>query len=431
MRVQPLSFRGSDGRKNLYQLVLRERGEVAFIEPSSLILPGLSSALTELASTGILLKKIDAFANGALVAGSNFVGEYSGPGFKICVSPKAPRLFAALQRRLSGVTASRLPRGVEIHVAESGAAESPSVMFPALLSAAISEGLPFSYHQQERELDRPKGRLLMRQMMRMHAEGRTFRAACSVAERRIDADLLGVLSAAVGITNAALSHRPDLLLSLSIASSALQLPEMAGVMEAIAIAGQLLTTVDEGRPALKALLLNATAILQGQSMWVTTAIDERRRFSFYNVERMWEVGLLLLAAEALKRSSLEGLSWKLHPFQGSGTKLVYPGGPEIDPDCVAFADGKPFIVLDAKYSVKSVPDAADVYQLHAYVDRLSAPIGVLGYLSANGPWTTILGKTDRGNCLIAIGVGEEEMLGHGSSAFQILGGIAHSGRCCT
>jgi hypothetical protein len=169
-----------------------------------------------------------------------------------------------------------------------------------------------------------------------------------------------------------------------------------------------LLEVYDGQPEVIALLQVSIAILrESRNLWDFEHPVPGGDCRFSDTDRLWETAVF----EAMKTTigRIARYSVEFHPLRKGGTRLFVDGGPEIDPDIVVFASGRPVLVVDAKYSLSTGADAADVYQITCYTQRLGAAVGLLVYLSPNAKWFSELGRTSDNRHIAALASGTRSL----------------------
>jgi hypothetical protein len=160
------------------------------------------------------------------------------------------------------------------------------------------------------------------------------------------------------------------------------------------------------QPSLVRLLMICQAILRAeQVIWDTDIPVPGGECRFCNMDRLWELAVWTAFKEA--SAAHDDLSVEFHPFGRASIRLLTDGGPRINPDVVVFKNGKPFVIVDAKYSEASSAAADDVYQIVCYTQRLNAVKGTLIYLSPKDGWSEELGRTEGGSVISAGGVSRQ------------------------
>jgi len=383
-------------------LRLIERGTPAIVSEADWQSLNLEEPCRVLIEKKIIgLKKVGGFQ---VIEPRQFVGHLRLPGRAITVSPSDKGLFTALHGFVTFAPE-------KIVISENKSAISTDVhpmdialAFVKAFLEVVNVGLPFSYERRSVETTHPRGRLQVAQTLRsLHSHGISHRVVCSVAGKRYDKDLGSILATVASFLKTDyelpvhLWHQLDQLIALSGEDSRV----LATVDAEQKIVNKISVYADQS--VLVHLLEICQAIIFNERVvWDTEipVLDGECRFC--NMDRLWE--LAIWTALQKSRASSENDSTEFHPLSGSSLNLLTPGGPQIDPDIVVFRRGKPFMVIDAKYSETTTPSAADVYQIVCYAQRLKSIKGILIYLSQGENWFKHLGRTPEGIEIDAAGV---------------------------
>lgn len=339
-----------------------------------------------------------------LLQASSCVGEVRSRWARVRVLPR----FSKFHRDLKRLVAAHATRNIE---SLDGSSKSPLPapvdpvrVFVKSVSAAIDEGLPFDHVWTVSSGSGLKGRLSGPKTMAAYSyKGIHHCAVCEVQERKYAADVVTPIAAASAIVRDVGdldAMELDLLDCCEIVLGGWEAENRARVLER----GRRVLEGYGDRPALKAAITAAMAILAGED-WVSLEIDTSSRLwqRFTRMERLWEVAIFV----ALKSHfTLTGLRFQavLHPLAARGESLFEDGGPELDPDILIYAGGRPIAVIDAKYKLALRPIASDVYQITCYLNRLGGRFGVLVYLTAGPGWASRVGSISRESEVWAVGV---------------------------
>jgi hypothetical protein len=139
---------------------------------------------------------------------------------------------------------------------------------------------------------------------------------------------------------------------------------------------------------------------------------------FQDLEDLWELCTHHLVESWLRRSGTPGAA-ALHALRASGIRLFEDGGPELDPDIVVKDGQRITAVFDAKYKALdwgSSGSAADLYQITAYVRRLSARAGILVYFAYEREQAMLVGTTSKGAQVACASISPELLLAEGGNA---------------
>jgi 5-methylcytosine-specific restriction endonuclease McrBC regulatory subunit McrC len=145
-------------------------------------------------------------------------------------------------------------------------------------------------------------------------------------------------------------------------------------------------------------------VLLGEStVWNYYNEDNAGRSRFCDMDLLWEQAVYNMVKLICIGTDLNPV---FHPFAGSTRLLLEDGARTIDPDIVVFSPLAP-IVVDAKYSIASSANNADIYQMLAYLRSIDARCAVLVYLGDH-EWTEVIGK-DRDKLLVAVGLSNSDV----------------------
>lgn len=382
---------------------LLERGSPRVLTESEWVDLGLDEAEAALRGTGVLrLRTSGAYR---VIEPTQFVGSISLPRRSLRVSPKWPKLFEELQGFVAKVPSKAIPDRTEATESQELASVEIGPRFVASLDEAATAGLPFAYENLDEATSLPRGRFLVRETIRGFAsKGIDHRAWCRVARPKPAEGLPEVLSSAATLLRMSNLMKPRDALRLSTLMEGLLLETVpVETSGAIASAHAIVERYAEW-PELCDTMRLAVQILEGErEVWHLQLQLRYGSASFCNMDRLWELAI----HEGLSRSRGTGVDVAFHPYQGEKQTLFSDGGPDIDPDVVVFADGRPRLVVDAKYSDASTFVADDVYQVLAYARRLKADGAVLVYTTTGASWRMLIGNSEDGVRVEALGIDVE------------------------
>lgn len=381
---------------------LAERGEFAIMPAAAVLGTTLQYALEHLAEKKIIELRITPSA--VVVQPREFVGELRQRRAFVRISPKLPRLFHAMQvlARAGRKKAVEAVETVAVYGGEDvvDAREALAVV----AEEAVSAGLPFMYQRVERGTSAPRGRIVFGATVRRYAcRGVKHRSVCAVPTRRLDPGPCSLIATAGALAMPSLGQslrsRLDAALEV-VAEYASVLP----VNDANELAARVQADYND-RPDVVRLARVAEAVLREDTEeWCVTGVAQGASYTFFDADRLWECACF----EALRRCAIERPSTTaaFHPQANAGVRLLMGGGPEIDPDMVLSVNSTPTLVLDSKNTISLSAAADDVYQMVAYVERLSASAGLIVYMSSGAPWFEPLGRTVSGATIAAAGASE-------------------------
>ena len=385
---------------------LLERGAPVLVPDSFLAVPGFPEALDELAAVDVVARECTGAVT--VVRGSMFVGTYLTPLFRIEIRAKVPEFVRNLRALAVSVAPSRIARAGVINVGTSHESRQEFALLDALENAH-SVGLPQQYVSKTEQTSTLRGKILIRPSLRFWNTGRTFRAVCRNSERRLDDTFGRVIGASILLAQS--SNVLDSLssLKLSLLGDAIGTPAEVNLAVAREEIVSLVSSAEEYSLQIGQLVRVCQAILLGSVNQACIARSIDRRFNFENIEKLWEKGVCTLLKRGIERGS-EFPHVQSHPLSGSNLRLVDPEGPTIDPDISIEDSSGVLAICDAKYKVASSATASDVYQLHSYLTRVPARIGVLIYVSPSETWSTYLGPMNHdGPKLFAVGVSADDV----------------------
>jgi hypothetical protein len=387
---------------------LVERGWSALVPDSLLALPGFLEALDELTAVDVVAQECTGAVT--VVRASVFVGMYVTPLFRIEIQAKAPEFVRNLRALAISFAPSRIARAAATAAGTSHENRQEFALLDALESAH-AVGLPQQYISMMEQTARLRGKLLIRPSLRLWNSGKAYRAVCRTSERRLDDRFGVVIGASILLAQASKALDSLASLKLSLLGDAIGAPEEVSLAVAREVIVTIASFAEEYAPPLLRLIRVCQSILLGNVDQARIARSVDRKFNFENIEKLWENGVCALLQRGCESAS-EFPRVRSHPLSGSKVRLVDPEGPTIDPDVSIEDAGGIFVICDAKYKVASSANASDVYQLHSYLTRVPAPVGMLIYVSRGETWSTYLGPmSGSGSKLFAVGISAEDVAG--------------------
>lgn len=383
---------------------LTERGIPAIIPEADWHAADLEEPCRLLAERGIVgLRRVGAFR---VIEPRQFVGHLRLPGRAITVSPYARELFTSLHRFVTAPPDKKFTAQEAQKSVTDTQPLDPAPAFYSALSDTVHMGLPFVYERMTTTTSRPRGRLLFNDTVRtLRTRGISHRVVCSVSVRRVDDSLGSVISTVASLLNTGYDISSALQLRIGQLVNLFDEGKILNTQEATIRADTLLRIYSD-QPSLVRLLMICQAILRAeQVIWDTDIPVPGGECRFCNMDRLWELAVWTAFKEA--SAAHDDLSVEFHPFGRASIRLLTDGGPRINPDVVVFKNGKPFVIVDAKYSEASSAAADDVYQIVCYTQRLNAVKGTLIYLSPKDGWSEELGRTEGGSVISAGGVSRQ------------------------
>lgn len=377
-------------------ICLKERGAPHVVPQDEWLRSGCLADATELARIGAI--KITRSTTFVLIEPKVLVGTFDSPRLRLEVASKSPTLTEHLIRLLDEWR-KRIDVDDSTSEGDSRAIESIWLTFADLLAGLHREGLPWTYEQRTVISSTPRGRILFRDTLtRLALRGISHQVVARSQIRRYFDGLAPALDAirrrlpTCELTTPPVKSRINRLIGLA--------GEVIPPVSA-AEAKQSFTELSQlgGRPALYRLCNFCMGILEGNNPFRISRRIGSGIAEFVDLERLWECAVRLLAARYYSAADNEVV---LHPLRRTKVTLYDDGGPELDPDIMAYDGCQGHCVIDAKYSIVSSPSASDVYQMSSYLSRLRCPIGLLAYVS-DGSETRFakIGTLDDGKELFA------------------------------
>lgn len=333
-----------------------------------------------------------------LIYPNQYVGTARCPVGTVQITARIPDLLSELKRRFP---LSR--RDVAGHGHLSGATASDSADLPGAFLAAlrdlIQEGLPFSYVSHSYVTSSPRGRLHVGSTIRrFSSRGMHHMAVVNKAARMSDPHVVGVILEVCerledeGLLSTGETSALDRMWAVVVDE------RRAGTHDQIPLGALAAAYAD--RPDVVRLLALARDILSSTNTASDISFDAGKvHFRFTDADALWE-----RAVHAVLQSMLPLPEWRveLHPLRGRQTHLFPNGGPDIDPDVIAYRRSHAPVVLDAKDFTTGAAEASGVYQVTAYARSLGASGAVLVYLTDGDGWHQSFG--DANLSIAAVGV---------------------------
>lgn len=383
---------------------LTERGTPAIVPEADWQSLEMEEPCRVLAEKGIIgLKRIGAFR---VIEPRQFVGHLRLPGRAVTISPYAKELFNSLHKFVISPPDKKVVAEDAHTDATARHIVDPAVAFYKALSEATNAGLPSSYERKSSTTSRPRGRLLLNETFRsLRTRGVSHKVVCSFNVRLLDSNFGAIISTVNSLLNTSYDLPPTLQLRISRLVELFEGGQILSNRQAYGKTTALLREYSEQQELSRLLEICQAILADEQIVWDTEIPISGGECRFSNMDRLWELAVWTAFKEAAAGKS--GLSTEFHPFAYMNISLLTDGGPKIDPDIVIFKKGKPFIVVDAKYSEAKSAAADDVYQIVCYTQRLKSAKGALVYLSERDSWSKTLGRTEDTSEILAAGVSSQ------------------------
>jgi len=388
-------------------ITLVERGSPVVIPEAEWQTFGLDDLCDTLHAHGVIgMKRVGGFR---LLEPRHYVGELQSRGRSLRILPKVEGLLESLRSFVATLPAKLVTAHEDWQPSEAAAHADPARALLSALDEVLIVGIPATYDRAVVTTSHPRGRILFNETVQeLLSRGIRHKARCEHSTRHGDYTLGAVLDTVVRTLVVGGSLPPLLRFEIERLVELFETDSQAfSVEEALSRAQDLLEVYD-GQPEVVALLEVSIAILrESRNLWdfERPVPDGDCRFS--DTDRLWETAVF----EAMRRTigRIGRYSVEFHPLRKGGTHLFVDGGPEIDPDIIVFASGRPVLVVDAKYSLSTGADASDVYQITCYTQRLGAAVGLLAYLSPDARWFSELGHTSDSRYIAALGSGTRSL----------------------
>lgn len=379
-------------------LRLKERGDELILTPSQWAL--VEDNIQELSSMGIV--GLRSTATYRVVKPQQFVGRLRTAAGIVEIQPRNGPWFADLQQLVAFRPDKRLPtlEGETTSGTITSFADL-AVAFYKVLQKSLRMGLPQTRRMELVVTSTPKGRMLFNaSVRRLFAHGVRHKVVCARLTPHYDEELASVIRLAVLLASQlaipdVLKRNLDILTELVIKDS-----RQISVSEGKAAVDVLRRRYSEWPEIRELLAICAVIFSSNEPIWDIEVALAKGDARFCDVDRLWELAILTGIRSVLRL----GLTAEFHPYARTALQLLSDGGPQIDPDIVIYNSGVPSIVLDGKNSFATSANASDVYQITCYVEKLNAESGSLIYLSAGENWIQVLGKTNSGKQISAVGI---------------------------
>ena len=406
------------------EITLRERGPPELVPLSVWRAASLEEPMRVLAGRGVV--RLTRTVAGVLVTPGHYVGEMILPLARVRVQPKSPGLLDAMERlalRARAKAAWHFQAESRLVVGDD---QDPAGGFLRALVGCVGEGIPWRYDVRTAATSFPRGRIQFGKTVRQLASrGVRHRVVASMPIRRQEGDFVRVVRTAIGCLPGTPGASRKLLAEVDLLAETLDRTSPFPSLElALEEARTVLDSVDPiASPAASELARRSVEIIARE--YATAGSVEHVPGGvtrFQDLEDLWERCTHHLVGRWLETSGAPG-SAELHGLRGLGIRLFEDGGPELDPDIVV-RDGQQIAsVFDAKYKAldwRESGSAADLYQLTAYVRRLSAKAGALVHFAYEREQAVHVGTTPEGALVIAVSLSPELLLSEGENALARL-----------
>ena len=411
-----------------YEINLKERGLPEVVPTSIWQDRELESPMQALASVGVI--KLSWTIAGTVLTPGHFVGELRLPGVTLKIHPKSAKLLSAMEQ-LALTASSRRARHID-PLAESDAGEDqdPAGSFVRALFDAIREGLPWNYGTQRVTTSFPRGRLEWGPTIsQLVSRGVRHRVVVNIPKRVQGARLARLVHAAHACLPTTPGATPKVLADAQALLPAFdQANPFKSLDEALAEARMLIAGACEGfsRAAMRLLACSFELLARQYDTGCVFMQIPGGIARFRDLEELWErcVQRFVENCSFIRASDTET---RLHGLRGCGTKLLPDGGPELDPDVVAFQTGRVIAVFDAKYKALEARNSAssgDLYQLTAYVRSTSARLGMLIHFNDDTASAVRVGTTPEGAPIITVSMSPSVIWLKGENALDSLLALA-------
>ena len=411
-----------------FEINLRERGPPEVVPAAIWQDRELENPMRKLASLGVI--KLSRTAVGAMLTPAHFVGDLRLPGATLTIHPKSPELLAAMER-LALIARSRKAQHIEPRLGlDVGKGEDPAGNFVRALFDAVREGLPWNYGAETLTTSFPHGRLEFGPTIsRLISRGITHRVVVTSPKHLQNPRLIRLVRAAYGCLSTAPGVAQKVLADAQAIMPALdQAKPFESLEEALAEARALMASTREGFSSIAMrLLVRSYEILAREYDSGRVLLQIPGGIArFQDLEELWE-RCVQLFVDSCPFMWVPDTVTRLHGLRGCGMMLLPDGGPELDPDIVAFRADRVLAVFDAKYKAlesHASADSGDLYQLCAYVRSTSARLGMLVHFSDDAAGITRVGTTPEGAPIIAVSISSTMVRLKGESA--LAGMLAHA-----
>jgi hypothetical protein len=326
-----------------------------------------------------------------LVYPNQYVGTARCAGRRLRIQARYPELLLQLRRNFP-LHRRDVPLEGFDPADERKTTSDFAVRFLTALSEVINHGVPFNYKKRQYEGPSLVGSLNVGQTIRRFASRNIHHEA--VTERSVktfDSTVVDVIWHATDVLRefGVLSAHEEAALDVMLTAIELRCRELS-LSEALSAAESLPIKYTD-RPDIVELAACCLEVLaHNRTEYDIEAATGDVSFSFTDADALWERAV----HQAMQQSvSPRGWRARLHPLRGTGFRLFEDGGPEIDPDVLAyFHDNSVLMPVDAKDFAQRSADASGVYQVTAYARALHAPTATLIYLAFEEDWVEEFGE---------------------------------------
>lgn len=408
----------------MIEIALKERGPPELVPYSVWREASLEEPMRILAARGIV--RLTRTAAAVLVTPGHHVGEMVLPLARFRIEPKSAGLLDAMELL---ALRSRVKTARNYQTASRaviGDDKNPAADFLRALVVCIGEGIPWKYSVHTEVTSFPRGRIQFAQTLRnLASRGVRHRVVASRPIRLQEEEFIRVVQLAIECLPGTPGANPKLLTDVDLLSGTLDRTQPFPSLEAaLETAHAVLDTVNPSfSPAAWILIRRSIDVITRQYARASSFEHVPSGVArFQDLEDLWEKCTHHLVGRWLDTSRTPG-SAELHSLRGLRIRLFEDGGPELDPDIVVRHGKRLSFVFDAKYKsldAGASSAAVDLYQLTAYVRRLSAKAGVLVHFAYEKEQIVHVGTTPEGSPVLAVSVSPELLLSEGENALARL-----------
>jgi len=390
-------------------LIVTEGEEDVLLTPKQWEDIGLSEGLYKLADAGII--SIRTRNNMVLLDIRKYVGKFIWRDRGFIIQPEYPILNDAIHNLIIKSPVKLVDGTIVLNEGEHEVLASRFLVFIEALEDAVSEGIPFDYFRRKEQTSTPTGSPdINLTFQRCISRGIRHEGIFDRQIRTYDVHLMNVVLTVLSILEDD-TVPPEVRFRAEIIFSVIC---KAGIIlrqdEALEAARILRDTYDSHRASLKRLIEYSIRILSdSQRIWDYNGAISEGYYRFSNMVRLWEIAVWYIFKLAVLKKA--NCNVEYHPYSTRLCRLIEPNGPDIDPDVCVLSEQDCVIVADAKYYDPSSYRADDVYQIVSYCSKLRAKYGFLVYLSTTDSWMKLVGITDFGTKIFAIGVEPSNIIG--------------------
>jgi hypothetical protein len=407
-------------------ITLQERGQPLIVPLEEWAAYNLETPIQTLADLGVL--RLTKTSGGILVTPHHHVGELRVPGAVLAILPKSKSLLAAMEAMALSGRARKAVHTESQLASRNSDDEDPVAEFVSALLACVADGIPWHYGAVSEATSFPRGTLAFNATIRRFAaRGVRHRVVVTASRQEQDHALVRVVRAAHECLPFAPGATRDLLADADTLMHGLDdAPPFADLAEATRAAESVVNNeIALGRHIAAQLAQRSLNLISREygAAGILKPVEGGIAL-FRDLEDLWERCVLRLVEGCPEvRGNAEAF---FHGLAGAGWRLFADGGPKVDPDVVAMKGTTPVAIIDAKYkSLKGglSVNAADLYQLYAYVRRTSACLGLIVQFSENTPGISIIGTTPEAVPMVSASISPELLLRHRDAALaQLLAG---------